>query len=423
MLHHVCTAPPTHRSTQIKSFYQTHLHDHHDGYCLHRPKAGIRGSDFKASEEVVAAAGGFLAKLADALSKDVNAFFELYKATTNVVTTAEAVKVPEATGSVAKQRGLCPPSPNEAGGDEAAGSPAASVKLAPTEKDILSSPEDDSSLDETPYGEGNIPSELPVDSQLPQWHTRSLQLRKKGDTRKKLHLLACQFKGMSFGADWVFPPSSPVKTPRPIAMEASWMRVGAARATANLKDNQGDDVAGDRYAGGLGAPNPRPPAASPAQPPAGSGADASGGGDDPHDGDEDAEGNDSDESSSDLDAPDEDDPEDPEQAGMGKFYKAQTPNGKNMVKMFKTFCDHTDRDANTIVMYFGIYSKASLAEFLHDHWKVTFTQWQKRHPNQDSTERAMVLSPLSKTANDVPHGPVDTGAMSHGLPSSSLSRT
>jgi hypothetical protein len=118
-----------------------------------------------------------------------------------------------------------------------------------------------------------------------------------------------------------------------------------------------------------------------------------GGGDDPHDGDEDMEDNDSNESSSDSDAPNEGDPEDPEQVGTGKFYKAQTPNGKKMVKMFKRFCDLTDHDANAIVMYFGIYSKACLAEFLHDHWKDTFTQWQERHPNQDGIEWAMVLSP------------------------------
>jgi hypothetical protein len=45
------------------------------------------------------------------------------------------------------------------------------------------------------------------------------------------------------------------------------------------------------------------------------------------------------------------------------------------------------------VDYFGVYSEGRLAEFLHDHWKDTFTQWQKRHPNRDGTERAMVLSP------------------------------
>jgi hypothetical protein len=133
------------------------------------------------------------------------------------------------------------------------------------------------------------------------------------------------------------------------------------------------------------------------------------------------EDNDSDESSS--DAPKEGGPKDPEQAGTGKFYKAQTPNVKKMVKMFERFCNLTDHDANMIVMYFGIYSEARLAEFLHDHWKDTFTQSQKRHPNQEGTERAMVLSPLSKTSYDAPHGPVDTGTVSHGQSVSSQSRT
>ena len=40
-----------------------------------------------------------------------------------------------------------------------------------------------------------------------------------------------------------------------------------------------------------------------------------------------------------------------------------------MVKMFKRFCDLTATDANAIVVYFGVYSKARLAEFLHEYWK------------------------------------------------------
>jgi hypothetical protein len=64
-----------------------------------------------------------------------------------------------------------------------------------------------------------------------------------------------------------------------------------------------------------------------------------------------------------------------------------------MVKMFRRFCDLTDRNASAIVVYFGVYSEGRLAEFLHDHWKDTFTQWQKCHPNRDGTEWAMVLSP------------------------------
>lgn len=72
--------------------------------------------------------------------------------------------------------------------------------------------------------------------------------------------------------------------------------------------------------------------------------------------------------------------------GMGKFYKAQTPNGKEMVKMFNKFCDLTNRDANTIGVHRGVYCKGHLAEFLHEQWKDTFIQWQKLHPKRDRTE-------------------------------------
>jgi hypothetical protein len=54
-------------------------------------------------------------------------------------------------------------------------------------------------------------------------------------------------------------------------------------------------------------------------------------------------------------------PEDPNNAGMGKFYKPQTPHGKAIVKMFHHFCDIAKRDANAIVVYFGVYSVAHLA--------------------------------------------------------------
>jgi len=108
-----------------------------------------------------------------------------------------------------------------------------------------------------------------------------------------------------------------------------------------------------------------------------------GSGDDP---DNNGEGNDNyedehaDDSSADSHQSDSQ-PEDPVNAGTGKFYKAQTRNGKAMVKMFRRFYDLTDHNASTIVVYFGVYSKGRLAEFLHDHWKDTFTQWQKCHPN------------------------------------------
>jgi hypothetical protein len=61
--------------------------------------------------------------------------------------------------------------------------------------------------------------------------------------------------------------------------------------------------------------------------------------------------------------------------------------------VFSRFCDLTEQDANAIVVYFGIYSIARLGAFHKDHWKDTFAQWQKRLPNGDGTERAMVLPP------------------------------
>ena len=100
--------------------------------------------------------------------EDVTAILELYEATPSAATMAKAVEVHEAPDSVAEQQKSSPPLPNEAGGDEAAGSPSASVNAVPEEKDALSSPEDDSSDDESQDGDGcPTPCELPVDSHFP----------------------------------------------------------------------------------------------------------------------------------------------------------------------------------------------------------------------------------------------------------------
>jgi hypothetical protein len=74
-------------------------------------------------------------------------------------------------------------------------------------------------------------------------------------------------------------------------------------------------------------------------------------------------------------------PEDPDNVGTGQFYKPQTPHGKAMAKMFRHFCNLAEQDANAIVVYFGFYSVACLAAFHQHHWKDTFAQWQKCHPN------------------------------------------
>ena len=88
---------------------------------------------------------------------------------------------------------------------------------------------------------------------------------------------------------------------------------------------------------------------------------------------------DSNEPSGSSNVPDTGKPEDPEPAGIGKLYKAQTPTRKEMVNTFGRFCDLTHRDTNAIVMYFGVYSKTHLAEFLHEHWKDILIQWQKHN--------------------------------------------
>ena len=133
----------------------------------------------------------------------------------------------------------------------------------------------------------------------------------------------------------------------------------------------------------------------PAAPPGGSDDDPPHGDGDKEDKeDEEEKEEEKEESSSDSEMEDaENEAEDPDNAGTGKFYRPQTPRGKNMAKMFRHFCDLPKRDANAIVVYFGVYSVARLAAFQQDHWKDTFAQWQKRHPNQDGTERAMVLPP------------------------------
>ena len=64
-------------------------------------------------------------------------------------------------------------------------------------------------------------------------------------------------------------------------------------------------------------------------------------------------------------------PEDPDNAGTGKFYSPQTLRGKNMAKMLRQFCNLPKHDANAIIVYFGVYSVACLAAFQQD-WKDTF---------------------------------------------------
>jgi hypothetical protein len=61
--------------------------------------------------------------------------------------------------------------------------------------------------------------------------------------------------------------------------------------------------------------------------------------------------------------------------------------------MFCRFFNLPKRDANAIVVYFGVYSIVCIAAFGQDRWKDIFAQWQKRHPNCEGTEQVMVLPP------------------------------
>ena len=73
---------------------------------------------------------------------------------TPATTMADAVVVPDGPNLLAERAPESPRLPPEAGGDEAAGSPTPSVAAAAEGKGAISSPEDDSSVDESPSGDG-----------------------------------------------------------------------------------------------------------------------------------------------------------------------------------------------------------------------------------------------------------------------------
>lgn len=108
--------------------------------------------------------------------------------------------------------------------------------------------------------------------------------------------------------------------------------------------------------------NPPPPAQGP----------ACGDGDPPQDDNDDDEEEEGSSSDSKMGEAEDNQPEDNDNAGTGKFYKPQTPHGKEMTKMFCHFCDLAEQDVNAIVVYFGVYSFAHLATFQQDHRKDTF---------------------------------------------------
>ena len=133
------------------------------------------------------------AKLADAVmialgsrfehlsNEDVCILTELYTAAPSAATmTADAVMEPEGPNVLAEQENDPPHSPVEAGGDEATGSPAASITDVPEEKGAISSLEDDSSADESPSSDGHtVLVKLPVDNSLPKWRMFSRRAKSK----------------------------------------------------------------------------------------------------------------------------------------------------------------------------------------------------------------------------------------------------
>ena len=147
-------------------------------------RLALKGAGLASSDEVAAAIReGVATELADAVmaalgnrfeclsDEDVRTLAELYTVAPSATTTeADATVEPEGPDILAEREQCKPLLSTETGGDEAAGSPAASTSAGHAEKGALSSPEDDLSLDESPCGDGRTVSvELPVDRLVPSW--------------------------------------------------------------------------------------------------------------------------------------------------------------------------------------------------------------------------------------------------------------
>ena len=169
-------------------------------------RLALKGAGFATSNKVAAAIReGLAAKLADAVmaalgscferlsDEDVRILTELYTAVPSAATTtSNAVVEPEGPTVLAERETGTPHSPVEAGGDEAAGSLTPSVAAAPEDKGAISSPENDSSADESPSGDGPaVPVELPVVNSLPKWRTFGRRAESKQGRGQRLTLLAC----------------------------------------------------------------------------------------------------------------------------------------------------------------------------------------------------------------------------------------
>jgi hypothetical protein len=148
--------------------------------------AAIRGGVApELADDVMAALGNCFERLSD---EDVSILADLYTAAPGAATTtADAVVEPEGPNILAERQSDQPHSPVEAGGDAAAGSPAASIDAAPEENGAISSPEDDSSTDGSPSGDGNtVTVEPPFDNSLPKWRMFARHAKSRGGKGRRL---------------------------------------------------------------------------------------------------------------------------------------------------------------------------------------------------------------------------------------------
>jgi hypothetical protein len=285
----------------------------------------LKGAGFATSNEVAAVIReGVAAELADAVmaalgslferlsDEDVRILAELYTAAPSAATTtADTVVEPEGPYVLAERETCSPHSLVEAGGEEAAGSPTPSVAAAPEEKGAISSPEDDSSADESPCGDGPIvPAELPVIDSLPKRWTFGRWAESKQGRGRCLASLARRLTRMSLGQEPEVPENGPVDIPE--SLITTFARDPLKRIPGGRVQTSSKKKASDESEEESDAP---PPAQWPNPPPGG------GDGDPPHDDSDDKE-EEKEESSSDseMGEADEDEPEDPDNVGTGKFY-------------------------------------------------------------------------------------------------------
>ena len=260
--------------------------------------------------------------------------------------------------------------------DEAAGSPASSCVSARSAKDSLSSFEDDLSLDGSLLGEANgtsLDDEPPVEVGLPV-KMRELSIEDTPGDPPRGRAVAV-----------ATPPTASLSRS---ANERSFREMAAARQAREEQRRAAAEAAAQGDAGG----EADPPGDAGANDAPGDGGGAGGGAGGGGGGGEDPDASESESESDEMDE-DEEPEEDPSTGQHGKEYRPKTDTGKAMAKMFVRFCQLSRANARAIVVFFGVSSSNKLADFLEEHWKDTFAQWQKRHPCPDGTERAMVLSP------------------------------